>query len=137
MTVSRYVLDTNVVTALLRKEGAATRRVQEALALNAEFLMCPVVYYEIHRGLLYRDAKRQLGFFLRFTSQFTWDDLDRVDWERAAQLWANLRRIGRPRGNDADLLIGAFAVRRNAIVASDNTKHFRHLGVPVENWRRD
>ena len=136
MTAARYVLDTNILTALLRKEETATWRVQQALHANAEFLMCPVVFYEVYRGLLHRDARRQQGFFLQFTASFTWDDLAREDWEEAAQLWASLRRGGRPIEDDADLLIGTFAARRNAIVVTDNIKHFTPLGVPVENWRR-
>jgi len=136
MTAARYVLDTNILTALLRKEETATRHVQQALNANAEFLMCPVVFYELYRGLLHRDAKRQQSFFLQFTANFAWDDLVREDWEEAAQLWAGLRRGGRPIDDDADLLIGTFAARRSAIVVTDNVKHFALLGVPVENWRR-
>lgn len=136
MTAPRYVLDTNILTALLRREESAAQRMQQALIADAEFLMCPVVFYELYRGLLHQDAKRQQSFFLQFTATFTWDDLAREDWAEAAQLWARLRRSGRSIGNDADLLIGTFAVRRNAIVVTDNIQDFTPLGVPVENWRR-
>jgi tRNA(fMet)-specific endonuclease VapC len=129
-----YVLDTNIFTAILRKEPKAVEQAEKALATNAEFLLCPVVFYEVYRGLLHRDAKRQLSFYLQFVTGFTWDDLDREDWRAAAQRWADLRRGGYS-VDDADLLIGTYAARRNAIVVTDNTKDFIPLGVPVENWR--
>jgi tRNA(fMet)-specific endonuclease VapC len=134
MNPTRYVLDTNIFTAILRKEPKAVEQAEKALATNAEFLLCPVVFYEVYRGLLHRDAKRQLGFYLQFVTDLTWDDLDREDWRAAAQRWADLRRGGYSVG-DADLLIGTYAARRNAIVVTDNTKDFIPLGVPVENWR--
>ena len=136
MTPARYVLDTNILTALLRQENTAVESVQEALFANAEFIMCPVVFYELYRGLLHRDARKQQGFFLNLIATFTWDDLTRHDWEEAARTWARLRGIGRAVANDADLLIGTFAMRRNAVVVTDNTNDFAPLGVPFENWRR-
>jgi tRNA(fMet)-specific endonuclease VapC len=134
MNPTRYVLDTNIFTAILRKEPKAVEQAEKALATNAEFLLCPVVFYEVYRGLLHRDAKRQLSFYLQFVAGLTWDDLDREDWRAAAQRWADMRRGGYSVG-DADLLIGTYAARRNAIVVTDNTKDFLPLGVPVENWR--
>lgn len=135
MMASRYVLDTNILAALLKKEATTARSVEQALSADAEFLMCPVVFHELYRGLLHRDAKRQYDFFLQLTATFVWDDLTREDWEKAAQIWALLRRGGHPI-EDADLLIGTFALRRNAVVVTDNVRHFTPLGVPVENWRR-
>ncbi len=95
--------------------------------------MCPVVFYEVSRGLLHRDAGRKLGFFQDYTANFVWDDFTRADWQRAAHLWANLRQQGRPIA-DADLLIGAYATRRQAVVVTANQKHFTPLGIQTENW---
>jgi len=136
MTIpARYVLDTNIITAILRKETRATSRLSRALASNAEFLICPVVFYETYRGLLHRDAKDQLDFFLEYVATFTWEDLRRQDWQAAAHLWSRLRAQGQ-QGQDADLLIGAYAARRGAVLVTDNEKHFALTDVPVENWRR-
>ena len=33
------------------------------LAANANIILSPVVFYEIKRGLLKKDARKQLGFF--------------------------------------------------------------------------
>lgn len=135
MTAARYVLDTNLWTALLKKEVAATGRVREALSADAQLVVCPVAFYEIYRGLEYRDARRQMEDFLAYVAAFTWDDFTRADWETAGRLWATARHLGHTVA-DADLLIAAYAQRRDAVVVTDNLDHFSPLGVPVENWRR-
>jgi predicted nucleic acid-binding protein len=58
--MTRYVLDTNILAAFLRDESEVVKRISEAAQANAEFLLCPIVFYEILRGLLHRGAKTQL-----------------------------------------------------------------------------
>jgi tRNA(fMet)-specific endonuclease VapC len=122
MSGLRYVLDTNIVAAILRKEPVTIAQLQAALQADAEFLICPVVFYEVYRGLLHKDAKRQLAFFLQYVATFTWEDLARDDWEQAAQLWATARGQGRSM-EDADLIIATYTVRREAILVTDNVRH--------------
>jgi predicted nucleic acid-binding protein len=132
---NRYVLDTNIFAAILRNEPVTTQRVARALAAGDEFLLCPVVFYEVYRGLLYRDAKKQLTFFLNYITTLTRSDFVSTDWERAARLWADLRQKGQQVA-DADLLIGVYAIERQAVVITDNEKDFISLGVAIENWRQ-
>ncbi len=132
---TRYVLDTNILTALLRYEPKPIAQAQSAWDAEADILLCPVVFYEALRGLLHRDAKKQVQLFLNYTTALIWDEFNQADWDRAAQLWAELRRRGE-QTEDADLLIGVYALQRGAIVVTDNEKDFIRLGVAVENWRR-
>lgn len=129
----RYVLDTNMITALLRGEPGVTAAMTEAVGAGAELFLCPVVFYEILRGLLHRDARNQLQLFLRYAALLAWDDFSQDDWQEAARLWAELRSQGLQTG-DADLLIGVYALRRLAVVVTANEKDFAPLGVPAENW---
>jgi tRNA(fMet)-specific endonuclease VapC len=133
--MTAYLLDTNIFTAILRNESIVMTRVAETLAVNSEFLLCPVVFYEVYRGLLHRDARRQLSFFLSYITTFTHSDFASDDWQQAAQLWAELRGKGQ-QISDADLLIGAYALRRQAIIVTDNEKDFIPFGVTTENWRK-
>jgi predicted nucleic acid-binding protein len=94
-----------------------------------------VVYYQVYRGLLHQDSKKQLSIFLSYITTYTWSEFDSADWDKAAQLWAELRRRGE-QTEDADLLIGVYALQRGAIVVTDNEKDFLRLGVSIENWRR-
>lgn len=71
--------------------------------------------------------------FEELFATFVWQDYTLVDWSLAATLWAQRRTQGIPIG-DADLLIGVFAINRDAILITDNEKDFIELGVVVENW---
>lgn len=132
---TRYVLDSNIFAAILRGEPTTTQHVTNALAAGGEFLLCPIVFYEVYRGLLHRDAKKQLNFFLSYITTLTQSDFVSSDWEQAAQLWADLREKGQQVA-DADLLIGVYALERQAVIVTDNEKDFAPLGVTIENWRR-
>jgi tRNA(fMet)-specific endonuclease VapC len=140
---TRYVLDTNILTALLRHETQSVEHTTRAAAANAEILLCPVVFYEALRGLLHRDAQKQKQHLLDYAAVFIWEDFDRADWGKAAELWATLRKAAelwatlRKQGmqvSDADLLIGVYAMQRQAIVITANEKHFVPLAVQTENW---
>lgn len=129
-----YALDSNSLIDILRQRHPVVERLGLALSNNARLLLCPVVHYEVYRGLLYRDALKQLTAFLAFTAKLISDPIEQEDWNLAAEKWADLRRQGRAM-SDADILIGIYANRRNAIVITDNEKHFRLLDATIENWR--
>ena len=133
--MSTYLLDTNVISLILRRDRVVERKTEQVLAANALVVLSPVVFYEIERGLLKRDAKKQKEFFENLISKFEWHDIDRIDWEEAAQLWMERENLGRPI-DDANLLIAVQAKRSGAILVTDNEKDFDGLGVKVENWRK-
>lgn len=128
-----YVLDTNIVSYILKANFEVNRRFALASAAGHRFLGCPVVWFEIRRGLLHRDAKVQITAFEELFVTFHWDDYTRADWQLAAELWAQRRAQGRPIAN-ADLLIAVFARNRAATVVTDNSKDFEGLDLTLENW---
>lgn len=127
------LLDTTVFSAVLRKSPEVQSKLIEELGAGAVVLVSPVVYYELRRGLLKRDARRLLEYLDRLIATLVWTELTRGDWEEAAQLWVRVHRAGQPRA-DADLLISAQANRRDAVVVTDNLKHFRGVAEAVESW---
>ncbi len=127
------LLDTTVFSSLLRKTPETQERFLAELQAGSTVLVSPVVYYELRRGLLKRDALRLLAFLDTLVTTLVWTELTRGDWEEAANLWVAAQRAGRP-GADADLLIAAQAKRRGAIVVTDNLRHFRGLVPDVESW---
>lgn len=131
--MTTYVLDTNVVSLILRGDLAVRRHFRQVLTADSPILGCPVVWYEVHRGLLARDAKGQMIQFEALFENFIWQDYTHADWTLAASLWAHRRGEGLPIG-DADLLIGVFARNRDAVLVTDNEKDFAGLGITVQNW---
>jgi tRNA(fMet)-specific endonuclease VapC len=133
MTDQIYLLDTNMITGILKKDARLVDRVTQALSADARLILSPIVYYEIKRGLLRRDAKKQLEFFEQWAETLRWDDLRREDWTLAARLWAVEIGQGRP-PQDTDILIAAQAQRLKSILVTANEDHFAHFGLRLENW---
>jgi tRNA(fMet)-specific endonuclease VapC len=131
--MTAYVLDTNIVSLVLRNHALTRERLRLSSTPENIIWGCPVVWYEVRRGLLARDAKRQLGTFDSIFNAFKWADLNQSDWLLATDLWAKRRASGLPI-SDADLLIGAFAYNRDATLVTDNEKDFAGLGISIENW---
>lgn len=135
MAPVRYSLDTNAWSEVLQKNLSFVARFEDA-ASRAEIVLCPVVFYEVRRGLLHAEKTRQLTAFEDLVARCTWLDLSREIWLEMTLLWADLkRRAISP--EDADLAIGVHARHFSAIVVTHNVKHFEYLGVEIEDWLRD
>ena len=128
------VLDSNIISALMRNDPVVTHRLEAELAQRNPLILCPVVLYEIERGLLAMpDATRRRMAFEKLKPVLTYLEMDQRVWLRGAQMWAMERTAGRTRGED-DLLIAAFATVHQATLATRNTSDFQGLGVPLEDW---
>ena len=134
--MSSYSLDTDTITKLLKKHPDNQRvveRFREELRGNSLFVICPVVFYEVRRELVFKGAAAQLSAFEKLMDSMAWREFSAAVWERACDLWSSLRARGRPH-QDADVLIAAHAAEYDAVVVTGNVEHFRYTGVQVEDW---
>jgi len=130
-----YLLDTNVLTQLLRRITPVVDRYRGALERGEPIYLSAVVYYEVKRGLLHLRATSQLRQLEEdFRGVLLWLTVSDAAWDKAAQLWAECRRQGRPHDDDGDLLIAAQANTLGAVVVTRNIRDFVDLEVAVENW---
>ena len=131
-----FALDTNIISYLLRSDPAVSvsaRLTQENDRGNM-FIIPPLVYYEIKRGLLADNAKKWLRMFEDFCEDISIGEMTLEMYDAAAQQYDNQRRIGRPVG-DADLLIAAFCMVSGYTLVTNNTKHFEQIdGLQITNW---
>jgi len=132
--VARFVLDSDTITYILQRQDRVVARLAEAAQANADICLCPVVYYQVRRGLLHKGARRQLREFDSLARMLVWVDFERPMWEAAARTWATSRSRGRPHDDDADLLIAAYASHLRATLVTNNTRDFEGLGIPLRNW---
>ncbi|MFC1675873.1 PIN domain-containing protein [Planctomycetota bacterium] len=144
--MAKYLLDSNIVTCILRKRDEADfriiRKFQDVLRTNARILICPIVFYEVARGLYHektrnhKKAHKQLGALEVFVEKFVWCEFDSETWDEGAKLWAKCRQNGKPTGDglDQDVLIAAQVSKQDAILVTNNTKHFKHFSITHENW---
>jgi predicted nucleic acid-binding protein len=130
-----FLLDTNVASEWLGPEsGEWDRQVEEKLNAGETVGICQPVYYELTRGLLWKNATRKLAILRdKILPQLQLITLQDEDWLQAAEFWAEARRQGRQLA-DIDLLIAALAYRLSAVIVSRDTD-FDVLPVKREDWR--
>jgi len=129
-----YILDTNVITAILKGNQKAKQRAVAATLQNEQVLINAISYYEIKRGLLAADATTQLGRFVSLCRELGVVFLDSLSvFDIAAETYANLKRKGQLL-EDADILIGSVAKSHNWVLVSDDSDFNRIQGLTVENW---
>ncbi|MBI3000864.1 MAG: PIN domain-containing protein [Deltaproteobacteria bacterium] len=130
-----YLLDTNVVTQLLKRNPHIVERYRDALERGEQVYLSAVVYYEVKRGLLHVGASKQLHQLDEdFRNVLQWAPVSDAAWDRAASLWAECRRQGKPHDDDGDLLIAAQAHLLGTVVVTRNTRDFMDFQINVENW---
>lgn len=132
--MARFVLDSDTLTYILQRRDDVLGRFEEAVRARAQIYFCPMVYYEVRRGLIHRGAQAQLRKFDSLARQLLWAEFRRPMWEKAAHMWATVRSWGRPHDDDADLLISAYTRHLRATLVTNNAADFQDLDVQLTNW---
>mgnify|MGYP001104337427 CR=1 FL=1 len=130
-----YLLDTNIVSAILRKNERVNARYKATLRRGRRVFMSGITYYEVKRGLLHSNATRKLADFEDLCDTIAilpvLSELSIL--EKASEIYADLKRRGRPI-QDADILIAATAIANNLTLVSNDTDMQRVTEVTIENW---
>ena len=132
----RYIPDTNIWIYLLRKQENIRQALERALREDdTQIVVPPVVYFELLRGLEKRKDSESITFFKKMLDQkqCRYMECTRAIWDLAIQLWVKACTENKAR-QDADILIAAFAKDLNALLVTENTKDFSHLGIELTSW---
>jgi tRNA(fMet)-specific endonuclease VapC len=132
-----YVIDTNIIRAVMSDNERIKRKLQEIAFCGEEIFINAISYYETKRGLLAVNATRQLDDFDALCERFPILLLNsRRIFDKAAEIYAELKGKGESI-EDADILIGAMVLTRNCILVTDNVRHFKRIReINLENWLR-
>ena len=132
-----YCLDTNAVSDFLAKKYNVETNMRNALKDRKNSLaICPIVHYEILRGLKLVPSKNKSAEFMEMYNNEMVKKLpfDYAAAEVAAEIYYELHK-----GNqieDNDIYIAAVAIVNNCTLVTANEKHFRRIAdLKVENWR--
>ena len=130
-----YMLDTNIASAAIR----GTPRLDERLLWMdpSQWCVSAVTRAEMRYGIALKPGARRLAemveAFLRFTTTVPWDE---AAADAHGRLRVQLRQRGTPIGT-FDEMIAAHAVALDAVLVTDNTRHFELVdGLKLENWIR-
>lgn len=130
---ARYLLDTNIVSDLIRNPNG---RVFERIAAVGEDAVCIdlIVAGEIRFGVAKRNSAGLTKQANRVLSAIELLPMEPSVEEHYADIRLVLERAGHPIGPN-DLWIAAHARARRLILVTDNLREFSRVdGLRVENW---
>jgi tRNA(fMet)-specific endonuclease VapC len=134
--VPEVLLDTDTLSLFLRNQPAVMKQAGEYLSEHQGFTFSVITHFEILRGLMAKDAQRQIEKFRVICEDSREINLSSGIVNKAAETYASLHRSGTLIG-DADLLIAATAMHHGLAVVTNNTAHFQRIsGLTVVNWNR-
>lgn len=133
------LLDTDILSYILKEHAPAYQVSQEYLQKHREFTISCLTYYECLRGYKAIGATKRLEKFYHFLIFTDVIYLDRVIFETASDIYATLKQHGTLPG-DFDILIAATSLVYELIIVTNNEKHYRpiqaHFPVTIQNWMK-
>jgi len=132
-TAPRYLLDTNILTDLIKNPGG---RVRERIAQIDEANICTsiVVACELRFGARKKNAPMLTARIERLLQTIEVLPFDGEVDRTYAEVRAALEVVGRPIGAN-DLLIAAHAIFEDCVLVTNNSSEFEQVsGLVVENW---
>lgn len=133
--MTRYLLDTNVISAVVKPTPSKALLAWMAEQHDEDLFIASLTVAEIRRGVLEKPAGRKRALLEAWfagpegpTTLFAGRVLP-FD-EKAALIWARLMAEGTAQGKPRsalDTIIGAIAEANDCIVATDNERDFRGL----------
>lgn len=134
MAAVRYMLDTNIVSDLVRRPNGETAR-RAALLEPGAIAVSIVVAAELRYGAERRQSARLTRQLDTVLSALETLPLAPPADAHYGAIRSELERIGRTIGHN-DLLIAAHARALNATLVTRNTREFGRVpGLAVEDWR--
>jgi len=126
------MLDTDTVSCALRGEGGVRARITEHRP--SELCISAITVAELRFGACRRASRKIHELIDVFVSDVAVLPFDEICASHFGRLGAELAATGTPIG-DFDVLIAAHAVAIEAILVTNNTRHFNRIkGLSVENW---
>ncbi|MEH2005017.1 type II toxin-antitoxin system VapC family toxin [Nostoc sp.] len=128
-----YLLDTNIVSYILRRNATVGSKLRDANRSGEEVFISCITYSELKRGLLYANATRQLAQFNQFYSKYEVLFLDDIEiFEKACEIHVDLKCKGQTI-QEQDIFIAATAIIRGLILVSNDSDLLRVQGINLEN----
>lgn len=132
--LSPALVDTDILSAVMRKHGMAVERARSYLQLHRHFTFSVITRYEVLRGLLAKGAVKQLATFDQLCAASLVLPITDAIIVQAATIYAGLYQRGMLI-SDADILIAGTAITHELSVVTNNEAHFGRVPkLRIENW---
>ncbi|MBC8181671.1 PIN domain-containing protein [candidate division KSB1 bacterium] len=139
--ISSVMLDSGPLgrIAYPRPNPAIASWFMNLLEANVTVIIPEISDYEVRRSLLLEGLSKSISRLDQLKETLTYLPLSTNIMLKAAELWAQARRQGRPTADlqalDGDVILAAQALQVNAIVATENVGHLS-LFVKAMNWEQ-
>jgi len=134
--VNELLLDTDTISFFLRSQSKVISNASDYLKFHKGFTYSIITRFEILRGLMAKNAQRQITGFGLICLQSREINLSAEIINRASEIYADLYKRGQLIG-DADILIAATALENNLTIVTNNENHFNRIsGLQITNWKR-
>ena len=124
--------------------SACKEWVERMQAAGASIVIPEVTYFEVKRGLLWRDTTGKLARFDQMVRDLEVIPVTFKAWDKAAEFWALLYKQGQPTADpkslDADAVLAGVAATvaqpgDTSVIATTNQRHLdRFPGVDAQSW---
>lgn len=132
-----YSLDTNIIIELLRSNPVVKRHVQRVYNEGNHITIPLVVYYEVVRGFTDKTSRKKIELFHTIYADSVKFPTDEPVMEKAAEIYKELCTTGK-KIEDADIFIAAATLVSDAVLVTDNVKHFARIpNLRIVNWKED
>lgn len=130
-----YLLDTNILTAILKSNQKILDKSKSVKLRNEKLFISCVTYFESEGGLLAVNARKKLSMLENLCNNdiqiLFLDNMEIV--HTASRIYANLRGKGQLI-QVPDIFIAATAIYHNLVLVSNDSDMVRVEGLILENW---
>src|ERR1700724_990754 len=139
MTAPPLMFDTGPLAMLVhpRPDGAIVGWFAAAVAADQRIVIPEIADDELRRKLLHQDFKQSVARLDSLEEFLPYLPIDTPTLRRAAELWAEARRRGRPTAPpaalDGDVILAAQAEAVGAIVVTEDLEDLAQF-VPTRRW---
>lgn len=134
MLPREVLLDTDTLSAYMRREPAVVTHVEDYLLTHDEISFSVMTRYEVLRGLKAKRATTKLQAFQELCAASDILPLTDEIIDMAADVYADLYNRGQLIG-EADMLIAGTALVHSLVLVTNNQKHFNRIAsLQLDNW---
>ncbi len=138
--IERVMLDTGPLGRLAHPNPSPeiVTWLRELLLHDVEVFVPEIADYELRRNLILEDMQHAIKRLDQLVEDLTYLPLSTSAMRKAAALWAETRKRGRPtahpKGLDGDVILAAQALEVGAVIATENVNHLT-LFTAAKRWR--
>ncbi len=127
-------LDSDILSYFFNGNKAVYEKIKDCIESNKKMAATCINYYEILKGLKYRNAEIKEKKFKEVIQYLDVVYLDNSAIETASDIYGDLRKNGVTIG-DADILIASIVMRNEDTLVTNNVKHYESIkGLNIDKW---